>query len=111
MYTNLQEIMGCESSDVLRFDLEPRPQGKTRTAKFKVLITRLLLILEVWDVKPTCRISWAGNLLKWSYLNLGPSRSNDGSQNLVSCLSGAYKFALVLRCVGLVLHITIPTYS
>ena len=32
-----------------------------------------------------------------------PSRSNDGSLALVSCLSGGYKFALVPRCVGLVL--------
>ena len=27
--------------------------------------------------------------------------SNDGSLALVSCLSGGYKFASVLRCVGL----------
>ena len=31
-----------------------------------------------------------------------PSRSNDGSLALVSCLSGGYKFSLVLQCVGLV---------
>ena len=30
--------------------------------------------------------------------------SNDGSLALVSCLSGGYKFASVLRCVGLVIH-------
>ena len=37
-------------------------------------------------------------------LTFGPSsRSNDGSLALVSCLSGGYKFASVLRCVGLVL--------
>ena len=35
--------------------------------------------------------------------DLGPlSRSNDGSLALVSCLFGGYKFASVLRCVGLV---------
>ena len=28
--------------------------------------------------------------------------SNDGSLSLISCLSGGYKFASVLRCVGLV---------
>ena len=28
---------------------------------------------EVWDVKPTCRISWAGNFLILSDLTLGPS--------------------------------------
>ena len=31
-----------------------------------------------------------------------PPRSNDGSLALVSFLSGGYKVALVLRCVGLV---------
>ena len=47
--------------------------------------------------------SWVGNLVVWSDLTLAPpSRSNDGSLASVSCLSGGYKFALVLRCVGLV---------
>ena len=66
---------------MVRFDLGPLLQGQTREAKlYKVVITCLLL-LEVWDVKPTCRKSWAGNLLMWSDLTLGPlSRSNDGSQ-------------------------------
>ena len=50
-------------------------------------------------MKPTYRKSWAGNLLMWSDLALGPpSRSNNGSLALVSCLSGGYKFASVLRC-------------
>ena len=39
----------------------------------KVLITRLLLILEVCIVKPTCRKSWAGNLLILLDLTFGPS--------------------------------------
>ena len=34
----------------------------------KVLISPLLLVLEVWDGKPTDRKSWAGNLLVWSDL-------------------------------------------
>ena len=37
-----------------------------------MLITRLLLVLDVWDGKPTYRKSWAGNLLVWSDLTLGP---------------------------------------
>ena len=45
--TNLQDIMGWESSDVVRFYLEPLLQGQMRTAKLKVLMTRLLLILEI----------------------------------------------------------------
>ena len=54
--------MGWESFDVVRFDLgEPN---------LKVLVTCLLLVLEVWDGKPTYRKSWAGNLLVWSDLAL-----------------------------------------
>ena len=64
--------MGWESSAVVGFDLGPLLQGQTRTAKLKVLITRLLLVLEVWDGKPAYRKSWAGNLLVWSDLTLGP---------------------------------------
>ena len=39
----------------------------------KVLKSRLLLVLEVCDGKPTCRKSCAGNLLVWSDLTLGLS--------------------------------------
>ena len=35
-------------------------------------ITRLLLVLEVWDGKPTYRKSCSGNLLVWPDLTLGP---------------------------------------
>ena len=42
--------MGWESSDVVRFDLGPLLQGQMRTAKL-VLITGLLLVLEVCNVK------------------------------------------------------------
>ena len=47
----------------------------------KVLITRLLLVLEVWDGKPTYRKSWARNLLVLSDLTLGcPFKVNEDSQ-------------------------------
>ena len=39
--------MGWESSDVIRFDLEPLLQGQMRTAKLERVITHLLLIIEV----------------------------------------------------------------
>ena len=55
--------MDWESSGVVRFDLGPLLQGQTRTAKVKVLITHLLLVLEVCNVKPTYRKSCAWNLL------------------------------------------------
>ena len=63
--TNLvKPIMCCESSGVVIFDLGPN---------LKVLITCSLSVLELWDGKQTCRKSWAGNLLVWSDLTLGPS--------------------------------------
>ena len=61
--------MGWESFDVVRFDLGPLLQGQTRIAKLKVLITRLLSVLEVCNVKPTYRKSWARGL----DLTLSPS--------------------------------------
>ena len=65
--------MGWESFDVFRFDLGPLLEGQMRIAKLKVLITRLLLVLQVWDGKPTYRKSWAGNFLAWSDLIFDPS--------------------------------------
>ena len=38
-----------------------------------MFITRLLLVQEVWDGKPTYRKSWAGNLSVRSDLTLDPS--------------------------------------
>ena len=88
-------------------DLTMRPSFKVKGGQpnLVVLITHLLLILEVCNVKPTYRISWTGNLLMLSDLTFGPrSRSKDGSVALVSCLSSGYEFASVLRqCVGLVI--------
>ena len=56
--------MGNESFDVVKFDLGPLLQGQTRIAKLKSAYnSRLLLVLEVCNVKPTYRTSWAGNLL------------------------------------------------
>ena len=65
--------MGCESFDVVRFYLGPLLQGHTSIDKFKMLITLLFLVLDVCNVKPTYRKSWAVNLLMWSDLTFGPS--------------------------------------
>ena len=43
--------------------------GVVSKPTLKVLISPLLLVLEVWDGKPT----WAWNLLVWSDLTLDPS--------------------------------------
>ena len=56
-------------------DLTLNPSFKVNRGEpnLKVLITRLLLVLEVWDGKLTYRKSWPGNLLVWSDLTLDPS--------------------------------------
>ena len=73
MKTNLQKIMSWEFFGVVGFHLGPLLQGQMRIAKLKMLITRLLLVLEVSNGKPTYRKSWAGNLLVWSDLTWDPS--------------------------------------
>ena len=65
--------MGWESVNMVRFDLGTLLQGQMRIAKLKMLIIRLLLVLEVLNGKPTYRKSWAGNLLVWSDLTWDPS--------------------------------------
>ena len=53
--------------------LDPSFKVKQGYPNLKVLISRLLLVLEVCNVKPTYRKTWAGNLLMWSDLTLGSS--------------------------------------
>ena len=65
--------MGWESSGMIGFDLGTLLQGQTGMPKVKVPVTHLLLVLEVWDGKPTHWKSWAGNLLVWLDLTLGPT--------------------------------------
>ena len=52
--------------------LDPSFKVKRGYPNLKVLITRLLMVIEVWDGKPTYRKSWAGILLVWSDLTFGP---------------------------------------
>ena len=65
--------MGWESSGVVRFDLGPLLQGQMRTAKLKSAYNSLIIGPRGLDGKPVYRKSWAGNLLAWSDLTLGPS--------------------------------------
>ena len=65
--------MGWESTDVVEFDLGHLLQGQTNIAKFKGFLSRLFLVPEVLDGKPTHRKSWAENLWVWSNLSLGTS--------------------------------------
>ena len=64
--------MGLESSDVVRFDIEPLLQSQTRTTKLKRVYNSFIIDPRGCNVKPTCKISWAGNLLI-SDLTFGPS--------------------------------------
>ena len=63
--------MGWESSGVVRFDIGFLLQGQTRIAKLKIACNSLIIGPRVLESKPTCRKSWAGNLLVWSDLTLG----------------------------------------
>ena len=63
--------------------LDPSFKVKWGYPNLKVLRTDLLLVLEVWDGKPTYRKSWAKNHLMWSDLALDPSlKVNWGYPNL-----------------------------
>ena len=71
--TNLKEIMGWESSDVVKFDLEPLLQGQMRTATFKGAYNSLIIDPRGLQCETNFRKSLLGNLLKWSHLTLDPS--------------------------------------
>ena len=73
--------MGWESVNMVRFDLGTLLQGQMRIANIKVLITRLLLVLEVWNENQLIEnhelgIFWCGRISPWT----PPSRSNEDSQ-------------------------------
>ena len=42
------------------------------TTKLKSAYNSLIMVLEVWDGKPTYRNSWAGNVFVWLDLTLDP---------------------------------------
>ena len=64
--------MGWETFDMVTFGIGPLLQGQMKP-NLKVLTTCLLLVLEVCNLKPSCRKSWAANFLMCSVLTLGPS--------------------------------------
>ena len=71
---NRQEIMGCESVDMVRFDLGTLLQGQMRIAKIESAYNSLIIDDRDlgWDGKPSHRKSLARNLLVWSDLTFGP---------------------------------------
>ena len=52
-----------------------------------MFIIRLLLVVEVWNVKPSYRTSWTGNLLVWSDLTLG--------QMMIAKVKSAYNSLII----------------
>ena len=58
---------------MVKFDLGPFLQDQSRIAKLKSAYNSLIIAFRDRSVKPTNRISWAGNILMWSDLILGHS--------------------------------------
>ena len=74
--------MGWEYFDWSDLTLGPSFKVKRGQPNLKVLITGLLLVLEVCNVKPTNRKSWTRNLLMLPDLTLASlSWSNKDSQS------------------------------
>ena len=48
-------------------------KNKIAATGISLSVSPVLLVLEVWDGKPTCRKSWPANLLMWSELTSDPS--------------------------------------
>ena len=83
-------------------DLTLDPSFKVKRVQpiLKMLTTRLLLVLEVCNVKPTSRISWAGNLRMLSDLTFG--RSFKVKQWFTSF--GELSFQWIQICIGSPMH-------
>ena len=64
--------MGCESSDVVEFDLGPLLQGQMRIARLKSGYCSRIIGPRSLQCETTCRKSRAANLLMWLDLTLGP---------------------------------------
>ena len=88
--------MGWESFGVVTFDLGPLLQGQMRI-NLKVLISRLLLVAQIWDGKPTYSISWAGNLFYVVRFDLGTLLQG---QTRIAKLKSAY-ISLIIGPRGL----------
>ena len=68
---NRQEIMGCESVDMVRFDLGTLLQGQMRTAKLKSAYNSFIIGPRGFGMV-NHRKSWAGNVFVWLDLTLDP---------------------------------------
>ena len=64
---------GLGTSGVVGFDLGSLLQGQMRIAKPKSAYSSFIIGPRGLQCEPTYSKSWAGNLLMWSDLTLGPS--------------------------------------
>ena len=87
--TNLLEIIGLESSDVVSFDIGPLHQGQTRIAKLKNAYNFHIIGPRGLGCETTYRKSWAGSL---GFLLQG--------QTMIAKLQSAYN-SLIIGCRGL----------
>ena len=87
---------GLESFCVVRFDLRLLLQDQMRI-NLKVLISHLILVVQIWDGKPTYRISWAGNLFNVVRFDLGTLLQG---QTMIAKLKSAY-ISLIIGPRGL----------
>ena len=83
--------MCCESLMWSDFTLGPSFKVKRGKPNLKVLITRLLLVLEVWDGKPTYRKLWAWESSGVVGFDLGPLLQG---QTRIAKLKSAYKLLI-----------------
>ena len=88
--------MGWESLLCSDLTLGPSFKVKRGQPNLKVLISRLLLVLDVCNVKPTHRKSWAGNLLMLLDLTFGPSFK---VRRWFTCF-GELSFRWIQICIG-----------
>ena len=70
--TNLQVIMGWESSSAVRFELWPVSQCQTKIVKLKSAYNSHIICPRGLGCEHNIK-SWPGNVLMWSYLTLDPS--------------------------------------
>ena len=69
----LSQLIGSHVLRSLIFDLKPLIQGQRGVNHLKSAKTRLLLVLEVWDVKSTYRKPCPANIFDVSNLTFNPS--------------------------------------
>ena len=85
--------------------LGPFLQGQTSRAKVESAYNSLIIVLEVWDDKPTHMESWAGNLFVLIF-DLGPLLQG---QMRIAKLKSAYNSLIWLEILCMSLFNNVPS--